>query len=364
MATPFISFEQFAAAYSVEHDRLFERLLGKLKAHKSILLAAKQGWGLQDYVKELGFQLEEGNPEAHICHMDMRPVYTSTSFLEFFAASLSQRFPEETSQMEMHSQSINVLQWPALIARRNKVCITVFLANAHLLHRFKNQDSFLRILRLNFKNQKNCSFCLYGYNTQQFRDLANYPGPVSGLGQWTELMHNQEDHRSASVRKLFHDHQKRIGIITSFHLSHMVDNHPFYLKLLAWHALLRTSHTCSIKIIENAMTDLIHHFNHLFFKIAEGLTQSQLSLLKALAEGNQKLFSKATRDKYQLGTSGHIAGTKLSLEKKEIIESRNDEIKFTDPIFREWLRRFCFEYKIPTFSRPLNSSTTEFEVET
>jgi len=328
--------------YKVEHDWLFEKLLGNLNTQRHVMLAAKQGWGIQEYVRELGFQLKEKSPDIHICYVDMRPVYTTTSFLEFFSAALLQKFPEVTSRMEINKQSKDVLKLPALIAKKKKANVAVFLANAHLLHRFRNYGSFLRMLKLHLKNQKNCSFCLYGNNTQAFRDLVKYPGPLSGLGQWHELKHNPVEHRSASIRKLFHDHDKRIGYSTSVQMSFLANNNPFYLKLLAWHALIRTRHTCSVTILENAMNDLIHHFDLHFHKIAESLTQKQLSLLKALIEGNKQLYSKATRVTYQLGTSGHIARIKSSLERKEIIDTRNMEIEFTNPFFREWLRRFFF----------------------
>jgi hypothetical protein len=125
-------------------------------------------------------------------------------------------------------------------------------------------------------------------------------------------------------------------------MSYMVDNHPFYLKLLAWHALIRTHYTCTTAIVEEALIDLIHHFNHRFYKIAERLTPKQLRFLKALVEGNQKLYSKATRDKYQLGSTSNIARIKQSFERKEMIKTGDMESGFTDPIFREWLRRQYF----------------------
>ena len=59
-------------------------------------------------------------------------------------------------------------------------------------------------------------------------------------------------------------------------------------------------------------------------------------------EGNQKLYSKATQNEYQLGATGNIARIKLSLEKKEMIDTGNRDNVFTDPIFREWLRRRYF----------------------
>jgi hypothetical protein len=125
-------------------------------------------------------------------------------------------------------------------------------------------------------------------------------------------------------------------------MSYVVDNHPFYLKLLAWHALIRTTNICTKAIVEEALNDLTHHFNHCFNKIVESLTPKQLIFLKALAEGNQKLFSKATRDEYQLGSTSNIARIKQSLERKEIINKGNLQSDFTDPIFREWLLRHYF----------------------
>ena len=94
--------------------------------------------------------------------------------------------------------------------------------------------------------------------------------------------------------------------------------------------------------MEEALNDLIHHFNHRFYKIAESLTPKQIRFLKALVEGNQELYSKATRDEYQLGSTSNIARIKQSFERKEMISTGNMESVFTDPIFREWLRCHYF----------------------
>ena len=338
MTTPFLSFEQMDAVCKIEQDWLFEKLLGKLNAHRRLILFADQSWDLQEYVSELGFQLSEKNPDIHICSMDIRPAHSPTSFLELFMAALTHRFPEVTSSMEIDTSSMDTLRLPALNAQRKKIRVAVFLANSHLLHRFKDPIPFLRTLKLKLKNQKNCVFCLYGINTPYFRDLVKDPGPLSGLGQQFELRHNPVKHRSASIRKLFHDCDKNIGYDTSAYMAYVVDNHPFYLKLLAWHSLIRTRNTCTTAMVEEALNDLIHHFYHRFYKIAESLTPKQLRFLKALVEGNQKLYSKATRDEYQLGTISNIARIKQSLERKEIISAVGMESIFTDPIFREWLR--------------------------
>jgi hypothetical protein len=342
MTTSFLTLEKMDVVYKVEQDWLFEKLLGKLNSNMHLILAAEKDWGIQEYVKELGFQLAEKHPDIHICYMDMKPVNSSSSFIELLIATFSQRFPEVTSNMDIDSKSIDTIELPALIAQRKKIRIVVFLANSHLFHRFKDRIPFLRTLKLKLKNRKNCIFCLYGENNPFFRDLVHYPGPLSGLGQLVELEHNPLKHRSASIRKLFHDYNKNITYNTSVQMSFLVDNHPFYLKLLAWHALIRTRHTCTLAIIEIALNDLIHHFDHNFYRIVESLTPKQLRFLKALIEGNQKLYSKATLNEYQLGSTSNIARIKQSLEKREVIGTGNRDNIFVDPIFREWLRRRYF----------------------
>jgi hypothetical protein len=342
MAAPIFPLKQLDALYKIEQDWLFEKLLEKLNAHRHLILSADHGWGVQEYVSELGFQLAEKYPDIHVCYMDLKHAHSTSSFMNLFAAALMHRFPEVISPMETNNSAVVTLTLPALIAKRYKIRVAVFLANSHLFHRFKDPVPFLRTLKLKFRNQKNCMFCLYGINTPYFRDMVQDPGPLSGLGQLFELIHNPLKHRSASIRKLFHDRDKNIGYNTSVYMSFLVDNHPFYLKLLAWHALIRTHNNCTKAIVEEALNDLIHHFNFRFNKIAENLTPKQLSFLNALVEGNQKLYSKATRDNYQLGSTSNIARIKQSLEKKDIISPGNRKGVFTDPIFREWLRRYYF----------------------
>lgn len=338
MTDLFLSFKQMAELYKVEQDWLFEKFLVKLHSHKHLLLTADQGWGIQEYVKELGFQLEEKHRDVQICYVDVGLAQTSASFLHLFHTALAHKFPDIQSLEEVQSGSLESLKLPSIIAHRKRIRVGIFLSNTHLFHRFKDADSFLRTLRLHFKHQKKSLFCLYGNNTTYYRKLVRFPGPLSGLGQLFELRHNPSKHRSASIRKLFHDHKKRIGYATSIQLSNAVDNHPFYLKLLAWHALIRTRNVCTFKTVEEALNDLILHFEPHFRKTTERLTLKQLSFLKALIEERSKLCSEATLKTYQLGSSSNVARIKQSLENKEILDTGSYDSVFVDPVFREWLR--------------------------
>jgi hypothetical protein len=342
MTIPDFSPGKLDAEYQIEHGRLFDNILRILSINRNVILLADQTRGLKEYIHELGFQLTEKNQVIRICYMDMNPVLSAGSFLELYVTALAHQFPEVLSRMEIDACSMNTLKLPALIAKKERIRVAVFLANAHQFHRFKDGRHFLTALKLRLKNQKNCVFCLYGKNTSYFSDLVYYPGPLSGLGQVHVLRHNPLNQRSAIIRKFFHDHHKTIEYKTSLHMSYILDNHPFYLKLLAWHALIRTEHTCTLAIMEKALTDLVCHFDHAFSRIVENLTYKQINFLKALVGGNQKPYSEATRQEYQLGTPGHVARIMASLERKELLYTGYGEINFIDPLFREWLHRRYF----------------------
>lgn len=347
MTTPFVSFEQMTELYTTEQDWLFEKFLTKLDAHRHLLLTADQNWGIEEYVKELGFQLEEKHPDVQVCYVDVKFAQTSDSFLQLFHTTLLHKFQELESLGE-HRHSLNSLKLPSIMARKNKIRVGIFLSNSHRFHRFKDADSFLRTLKLYFKSQKECIFCFSGKNTAYFRELAHAPGPLSGLGQLFELRHDPAKHRSASIRKLFHDHNKSISYTTSIHMSYTVDNHPDYLRLLAWHALIRTRTQCTMKTVDRALNDLILHFGHYYSIIIDNLTAKQLSFLRAVTEHGYKLCSEAILTEYQLGSSSNVARIKHSLENKGIIAPRNNAtgrhaIFFCDPVFREWLKSRYFK---------------------
>jgi hypothetical protein len=338
MTHPFLPFGQIADILTFEQDWLFEKFMTKLNSHRHLLLTADQKWGIRDYVRELGFQLEERHRDIQICYIDVGLAQTSTAFLNLFHTTLLHKFQGLESLTAVHPSGLASLRMPSAIARKKGVRVGVFLSNIHLFHRYKDADFLLRELRLHFKKQDKCFFCLYGHDTAYLKGLVHAPGPLSGLGQLFELRHDPSKHRSARIRKLFHEHNKRIEFNTSIHMSYIVDNHPYYLKLLTWHTLIRTRNLCTIKTVDEALYDLLLHFEQHFLRIVESLTTRQLSFIKATIEVRFKLCSEAILNAYQLGTSSNVARLKKSLVNKDILDTTRHDTDFVDPVFREWLK--------------------------
>jgi len=68
------------------------------------------------------------------------------------------------------------------------------------------------------------------------------------------------------------------------------------------------------------------------------MNNTQLNLLKAILDGETKLTSTKTMQKYKLGTPRNVSKNKQTLIEKDIVEIHLAGISFTDPIFEYWLR--------------------------
>ena len=81
-----------------------------------------------------------------------------------------------------------------------------------------------------------------------------------------------------------------------------------------------------------------------FKAMTDDLTVHQLSLLKAILDGETRFSSVEVVEKYALNSSANVRRVKDALKKKEIITfNEKDEPYFLDPLFEYWLEKYYFE---------------------
>lgn len=81
-----------------------------------------------------------------------------------------------------------------------------------------------------------------------------------------------------------------------------------------------------------------------FFAITNNLTDHQMSLLKAILDGETRFSSTDAIEKYGLNSSANVRRVKDALKKKEIVTfNEKDEPVILDPLFRYWLEKHYFE---------------------
>ena len=115
-----------------------------------------------------------------------------------------------------------------------------------------------------------------------------------------------------------------------------------YVQHLSWIAWYKTEGQADKDTIDSALSDLLKQNSVFFQRDVESLTSLQLNFIKALADGVETGFSKKEYiRKYNLESSANIQAVKKALISKEYIETDNDRIYISDPIFKIWVKHYC-----------------------
>ena len=97
-------------------------------------------------------------------------------------------------------------------------------------------------------------------------------------------------------------------------------------------------------ILMDALNIMISIHRHRFTTVTDDLTVHQLSLLRAILDGENKFSSTEVIEKYGLNSSANVRRVKDALKKKEIITFNDkEEAWILDPLFRYWIEKYYFE---------------------
>jgi hypothetical protein len=100
-----------------------------------------------------------------------------------------------------------------------------------------------------------------------------------------------------------------------------------------------TTDKCTAEIIALATEQVIQSNTPLFQREIELLNQSQINLIKAALNGEKQLSSKATIDKYKLGTSALVVKNRRLLYEADFIDVNENTFELMDPVFEIYFRR-------------------------
>lgn len=96
-------------------------------------------------------------------------------------------------------------------------------------------------------------------------------------------------------------------------------------------------------VVEESLLSLLSINQPRFLSIIYDLTGFQISLLKAILDGQTRLSSTDTIAAYELNSSANVKRLKEALCKKEIVVfDSTGKAKLQDPLFEYWLRKYYF----------------------
>lgn len=258
--------------------------------------------------------------------------FSPDSIQEF---SLSFEFPDKGSS------ETDVLQLPERIAQKKGIRIVICLDEFQQVAEFQDSLTFQKKLRSVWQHQQNVSYCLFGSKrhlmTEIFSDSDN---PFYKFGDIMFLKKIPTAEWVPFVCRKFQETGKVITEKQAERICNVTENLSSYVQHLAWIVWYKANPVTTNEMIDQSIDELLEQNKVFFQREIEGLTELQLNLLKAVANGVDTGFGKKeVIRKYRLESSANVQGIKKALVKKDLIDVDGTVISFNDPIFKLWIKR-------------------------
>lgn len=375
METPFV-FGRLAEGSSFT-DRLDEtrHLITNFKAGSHTILISPRRWGKSSLVKKSAESLLVHEKSIRFCFIDLfsarneqqfykllaKEVLKATSgkwadimenakhFLGRLVPQLSFR-PDHQGEFdltldwkEVARQPDDILDLAEKMAIKKKLKIVVCIDEFQNIKAFENPMAFQKALRSRWQKHQHVTYCLYGSKRNMMMEVFASPSmPFYKFGDLIFLQKIKEEDWLPYLIRRFSQTGKKLSRELAIQIAQLTECHPYYVQQLAQQTWLRTSTTCSAKIIAEAADSLLQQLSLLFQNMTDTLTSTQVNFLQALLDGKTQFSSKEVLQDYQLGTSANVLRIKEALVTKEVIDMVGSQIEFLDPMYKRWLKIHYF----------------------
>ena len=250
--------------------------------------------------------------------------------------SLSFEFPGGKEDSET-----DILQLPERIAQKKNIRIVLCLDEFQQVGEFQDSVTFQKKLRSVWQHQQNVSYSLFGSKrhlmTEIFSDSSK---PFYKFGDMMFLKKIPTEEWVPFIRRKFQDTGKTISERQAEKICQITENLSSYVQHLSWIVWYKAKPVVEDNMLDAAIDELLEQNKFFFQREVEGLTELQLNLLRAVANGVDTGFGKKdVIRKYRLESSANVQGIKKSLIKKDLIDVDGTIITFNDPIFKLWIKR-------------------------
>ena len=376
MKTPFVFGRLAVLSDFTDREDDIKRLVNNFESGVNTMLISPRRWGKSSLVKKATEIVQDRNKKLKVCFIDVFDVRTEQQFYQVLAeevinvtsskldeiGSLVQKFmgkllpkisfsPDNMQEINLgfdwkdfRRNASEVLDLAERIAEEKGYKLLICFDEFQNVAGFEQPLAFQKKLRSHWQKHQNVSYCLYGSKRHMMMDIFTSSSmPFYKFGDIMFLEKIPEDKWVPFIQGHFVQTKKKIHEKEARLIARLVENHPYYVQQLAQLSWFRTKTTCKTAAVYESHETLMLHLSLLFQNITDSLSGMQVNFLKAIVMEETKLSSKKVLDRYKLVSSANISQLKKALANREIIDIVTDKIDFTDPVYKEWLKRFYFK---------------------
>lgn len=367
---PFVFGKAVEGSYFTNRTKDAEHLEANLTHGINTILISPRRWGKTSLVKKVMANIIR--PDIKIIYIDVFSCKSEYDFYKVFASTIIQQTSSKieewmTTAKEFLSRVItkvafspdsiqeyslsfefpvkdnaeDILQLPERIAQKKGIRIVVCLDEFQQVAEFQDSMTFQKKLRSVWQHQQKVSYCLFGSKrhlmTELFSDSSN---PFYKFG---DMMFLKKIPTEEWIPFICHKFQETGKVITekqADRICKVTEDLSSYVQHLSWIVWYKAKPVVTNEMVEESIEELLEQNKVFFQREVEGLTELQLNLLKAIANGVDTGFTKKeVIKKYRLESSANVQGIKKSLLKKDLIDIDGSIITYNDPLFKLWIKK-------------------------
>ncbi len=372
MDSPFIFSKEVAGDSFVGRKEELAWLASNIANAQHTVLIAPDRWGKTSLIRMAIIQAQKQNFNLKICNLNLFNIRDEYDFYTLFAEELlnsvsatssdwennvSSYLPnaaprvlinekqQNTIQLEFDEQRVKdyvdeILNLPVRIAESSNCKMMICCEEFQYVNDMDASPDMLARLRSTWENQPGVGYLLSGGKKHAMKELFENSGnPFYQFGESLYLNTLDEMPLCDYMIKAF----SKSGRVIDKEFSRKICNHvkcqPYYVQQLAHLVWLNTKGFVNDQAYDTACEDLLSHNAHFFQKEVDGLSNPQISYLKAVVDGVDRFTSAEVLAAYKLNSSANVTRVRGALEKKEILEFVKNKPIFLDPVFELWFSR-------------------------
>ena len=367
---PFVFGKAVEGSYFTNRTKDTEHLEANLTHGINTILISPRRWGKTSLVKKVMANIVR--PDIKIIYIDVFSCKSEYDFYKVFASTIIQQTSSKieewiTTAKEFLSRVItkvafspdsiqeyslsfefpvkddaeDILQLPERIAQKKGIHIVLCLDEFQQVAEFQDSMTFQKKLRSVWQHQQKVSYCLFGSKrhlmTELFSDSSN---PFYKFG---DMMFLKKIPTEEWIPFICHKFQETGKVITekqAERICKVTEDLSSYVQHLSWIVWYKAKPVVTYEMVEESIEELLEQNKVFFQREVEGLTELQMNLLKAIANGVDTGFTKKeVIKKYHLESSANVQGIKKSLLKKDLIDIDGSVITYNDPLFKLWIKK-------------------------
>ena len=240
-----------------------------------------------------------------------------------------------------------MFRFPYLVAEEKKVRMVLIIDEFQNIDFIEGGDRLLRAMDAMMKEEGNgrlFSYVLTGSRVNAMNDILGHRRyfyrhverlPVAPVDEREIVDHLVKGFLSSG--KVI-DRGLLLGVCNLF------KNHLFYINHFVSMCDSRSKGYIMEPVLVEALGCMISIYEPYFRSLMDSLTTHQVSLLRAVLEGNTRFSSAETVRRYALNSSANAKRVKEALMKKEILTfDQRENPLIIDPLFEYWVRKYYFE---------------------